>query len=78
MGDKSMATMTRASAYPGGKSWEAYKDDLSALYSVDGRWCGGRFILWTLEADTPRGLVKKRSGYFDTLTGVYFYGRGRI
>lgn len=65
---------TQVRAYSGGKSWEAFRDDLSALYSVDSRWCGGRFQIWTLEADGPRGLVKKRSGYTDTETGIFQYG----
>jgi len=65
---------TQVRSYAGGQSWEAFKDDMSALYSVDGRWCGGRFALWTLEADSPQGLVKKRGGYFDAVTGGYFYG----
>jgi len=65
---------TQVRGYAGGQSWEAFKDDLSALYSVDARWCSGRFILWTLEADSPRGLIKKRGGYTDDETGIYFYG----
>jgi hypothetical protein len=69
-----MATMTRASAYTSGTSWEAYKDDMSALYCCDARWMGGRFVIWTLEADSPQGLIKKRGGYFDSETGVFFYG----
>ena len=64
---------TRVNGYPEGQSWEAYKEDYSALYSTDARWCGGRFVLWTLEADGPRGLQKKRGGYLDTQTGVAYY-----
>ena len=66
---------TQVRAYAGGKSWEAFKDDLSALYSCDARW--GRFTIWTLEADSPRGLQKKRGGYTDSQTGTFYYcGRG--
>lgn len=68
---------TQVRGYAGGRSWEAFKDDLSALYSTDGRWCGGRFVIWTLEADGPRGLVKKRGGYTDSETGIFHYG-GRV
>jgi hypothetical protein len=63
---------TQVRGYAGGKSWEAFKDDLSALYVADGRW--GRFTIWTLEADGPRGLQKKRGGYTDTETGIFHYG----
>lgn len=69
---------TQVRGYAGGKSWEAFRDDMSALYSVDARWCGGRFVIWTLEVDTPRGLEKKRGGYLDAETGTYFYGPRQV
>jgi hypothetical protein len=69
---------TRVSSYPDGQSWEAFKEDFSVIYSCDGRWCGGRYVLWTLEADGPRGLQKKRGGYLDTQTGVVYYGRREV
>lgn len=55
-------------------SWEAFKDDLSALYTCNSRWLGGRFVSWTLEALGPRGLQKKRGGWMDAETGLYIYG----
>jgi len=61
-------------------SWEAFKDDMSALYACNSRWLGGRFITWELEFWTfSKGMQRKRGGYFDVETGVYFYGgRGEL
>lgn len=59
-------------------SWEAFKDDLSALYTCNSRWLGGRFVAWTLEILTPNGLREKRGGYFDTETGTYYFGKSEF
>lgn len=59
-------------------SWEAFKDDLSALYTYNSRWLGGRFIAWTLERLTPNGLRERSGGYFDMETGIYYFGKSEL
>ncbi|MBU4353828.1 MAG: hypothetical protein KJ822_00615 [Proteobacteria bacterium] len=56
-------------------SWEAFREDFSKHYTNDSRWCGGRFVLWTMEQYDGCKLAKTRGGYLDTITGVHHYGR---